>query len=52
VRVEGKRLFKFDVGDLVTVKYDHPKPTGATQKKLVGGKLIGRVAPRAGLYGK
>jgi len=43
IRVKGKQLFKFDVGDLVTVKYDHPTPTGATQKKLVGEKLIGRV---------
>ena len=43
VRVDGKRLFRFDIGDLVFVKYVHPKPKGKVQKDLVGKTLTGLV---------
>ena len=45
VRVDGKKLFKFDIGDVVEVKYKHPRrsPQNAIQKQLVGKKLKGRV---------
>jgi len=43
VRTDAKRLFKFDIGDLVEVKYKHPRPQNNIQKQLVGKKLKGLV---------
>ena len=40
---DAKRLFKFDIGDLVEVKYKHPRPQNNIQKQLVGKKLKGLV---------
>ena len=37
------KVAKFDIGDVVEVKYKYPRPQNAIQKQLVGKKLKGRV---------
>ncbi len=32
-RVEGKKVFKFDIGEFIEVKYKYPKPQGNIQKR-------------------